>query len=521
LLDSQARSAAILDNAPDTIVTMDHDGLIVEFNPAAERLFGYSRADVLGKNLSETIIPPELRDAHRLGLARYLATGDGPVLDQRIDIQAMRADQTQLPVEMTIICLPVSGPPLFTGFIRDMTERERSQATQRHLAAIVECTDDAIIGKTVDGIVTSWNPGAERLYGYTADEIIGQPISVIYPVDRMDEFATLQAGLRRGERLAQSETVRSTRDGRRIEVSISVSPLVDASGRVVGGASIDRDISERKRAEAAILALNADLEQRVVERTTELEAAVTDMEAFSYSVSHDLRAPLRAVTGFSRILLQEHASELTPEGQSHLQTICTSGQHMGQLIDDLLAFSRLGRQLLRKQRVLPDDIVRGALAELTAEQEGRTVELVIGELLPCEADPALLRQVFVNLLANALKFTRQRPVAHIEVGSAQTDDQVLYFVKDDGTGFNMKYADKLFGVFQRLHKAEDYEGTGVGLAIVQRIIHRHDGKVWGEAVPDEGATFFFTLPRVRAERLANSTVALEEGDHDGSRKTAA
>jgi light-regulated signal transduction histidine kinase (bacteriophytochrome) len=231
----------------------------------------------------------------------------------------------------------------------------------------------------------------------------------------------------------------------------------------------------------------------VRQRTAELEAANKELEAFSYSVSHDLRAPLRAINGFSRILLEEHAPYLSDDAQRYLHIVRDSAQEMGQLIDDLLIFSRLGRQPLTKQLVAPADIVRQVLEDLRSEREGRCVNLVIGELPVCQADPVLLKQVFVNLLANALKFTRRREVARIEIGCREVGGEAVYFVKDNGVGFDMQYAPKLFGVFQRLHRAEDYEGTGVGLAIVQRVIHRHGGRVWAEAAVDHGATFAFTL----------------------------
>jgi signal transduction histidine kinase len=236
-----------------------------------------------------------------------------------------------------------------------------------------------------------------------------------------------------------------------------------------------------------------ELEQRVIERTAQLEAANRELEAFSYSISHDLRAPLRAINGFARILLEEHASDLGEEAQEYCQFMRDNAQLMGQLIDDLLAFSRLSRQALSKQPVTPVDLVRQALNDLRAIQEDRRVDIRIGVLPDCQADPVLLKQVFVNLLSNALKFTSQRQVAVIEVGSRHDDGETVYFVKDNGVGFNMAYADKLFGVFQRLHPAEDYEGTGVGLAIAQRIIHRHGGRIWAEAVVNQGATFSFTL----------------------------
>ncbi len=229
------------------------------------------------------------------------------------------------------------------------------------------------------------------------------------------------------------------------------------------------------------------------QRTKQLEEAVMELDAFSYSVSHDLRAPLRQVSGFCGILIEDHFAQLPPEIQGYVERINEGTQRMGRLIDDLLAFARTGRQRLRKQRVLPAEVARAALAELAPEQEGRTVELVIADLPACEADPALLRQVYVNLLSNALKFTVRRAVGHIEAGFRQIDREVVYFVKDDGAGFDLRYADRLFGVFQRLHRVEDYAGTGVGLAIVQRIIHRHGGRIWAESAPNQGATFSFTL----------------------------
>ena len=210
-------------------------------------------------------------------------------------------------------------------------------------------------------------------------------------------------------------------------------------------------------------------------------------------ISHDLRAPLRAINGFARILLEEHAPDLSEEAQEYCHLMRDNAQHMGQLIDDLLAFSRLSRQPLRKQPVVPAELVRQALHDLRAMQEERPIDFHIGALPPCQADPALLKQVLVNLLSNALKFTSPRQVAVIEVGCREAEGEPVYFVKDNGVGFNMAYADKLFGVFQRLHRAEEYEGTGVGLAIVQRIIHRHGGHLWAEAVVNQGATFFFTL----------------------------
>jgi light-regulated signal transduction histidine kinase (bacteriophytochrome) len=237
----------------------------------------------------------------------------------------------------------------------------------------------------------------------------------------------------------------------------------------------------------------AELEQRVLERTAQLEAANRELEAFSYSVSHDLRSPLRAIDGFSRILLRDYAALLPAEGQHRLQLVRSNAQQMGHLIDDLLTFSRMSRQPLNKQPVVVSDFVRRVIDELRGEQEDRPIEIIIGDLPPCLADPALLKHVFVNLLSNALKFSGKRDVPRIEVGHRSINHEQVYYIKDNGVGFDMRYVDKLFGVFQRLHSSEEFAGTGVGLAIVQRIIHRHGGRIWAEAAVGAGATFFFTL----------------------------
>ncbi len=253
------------------------------------------------------------------------------------------------------------------------------------------------------------------------------------------------------------------------------------------------DITELKQTAQEIHELNLELEHRVIRRTAQLEAANKELEAFAYSVSHDLRAPLRAISGFSRILVEDYAPKLSPEVARYLQMVRDNAQQMDQLIDDLLVFSRLSRQPLKKQPVAPADLARQAFQDLGYEQEGRHVEFSVGDLPACQGDPALLKQVFVNLLANALKFTRGRDVARIEVGCQQMGDEIVYFVRDNGVGFDMQYEDKLFGVFQRLHRAEEYEGTGIGLATIQRIVHRHEGRIWAEAQVDQGATFYFTL----------------------------
>lgn len=257
--------------------------------------------------------------------------------------------------------------------------------------------------------------------------------------------------------------------------------------------ALEAEILQRRAAENRALELNAELEARVLERTAQYQAANQELEAFSYSVSHDLRAPLRAVNGFSQAALDDYGSVLPSEGQRYLRTIREQAQGMGRLIDDLLTFSRLGRAPLEKQAVNTTALVQSALPVLKPESEDREINVRVGYLAPCSADPVLLKQVWLNLLSNAFKYTRKREGAIVEVGCDHSAAGCTYFVRDNGAGFDMRYAGKLFGVFQRLHRSEDYEGNGVGLALVQRIIHRHGGRVWAEGRIGQGATFYFTL----------------------------
>jgi PAS domain S-box-containing protein len=391
-------------------------------------------------------------------------------------------------VDTTIVpFLDEEGKPCKYVAIRaDITERKKAEAAAAHLAAIVECSDDAIVGKDLRGTVTSWNTGAEKVFGYAAAEMVGQSITRLIPSERLEEEQRILSQIERGENVRHFETVRVRKDGRPIEVSVMVSAIRDQTGRIVGASKVARDITEYRAAMAEVAKLNAELEKRVAERTAELEA-------FSYSVSHDLRAPVRAIAGFARMVQADFAERLPLEARQKLFRIHENALKLGQLIDGLLAFSRLGRQALNKRTLCPGALVNGVLEELQSEQRDRNVTISVGQLPDCEADPLLLQQVFTNLISNALKYTRQRNPAVIEIGARRQDGACVYFVKDNGAGFDMEYAHKLFGVFQRLHREDEFEGTGVGLAIVQRIVNRHGGRVWAEGRPENGATFYFTL----------------------------
>lgn len=405
-------------------------------------------------------------------------------------------------VFVTLAVLTLAVFFLNSGVAERVQSETALRESQAQLGTIVENLDEGIVVSDLNGNLLHWNPAALKVHGYTdqtqdrrrfpdlADTfelstLDGDPIAVNeWPLAR----------ILRGEDLRDLELCvhRLGTDWRRI-FCYGGTLVHDATGEPLMAIVTVDDITERKQAEQEIIDLNIELENRVIKRTAELEATNKELEAFSYSVSHDLRAPLRAVDGFSQAVLEDYGQQLPAEGRHYLDTIRQGAQRMGTLIDDLLTFSRLSRLPLIKQEINTAKLVGDILEELCSHQKGRQIEKRIGDLPPCHGDPALLKQVWINLLSNALKYTNKREQPVIEIGSTLDNGDVAYFVADNGVGFDMQYAHKLFGVFQRLHRAEEFEGTGVGLAIVQRVVNRHGGRIWAKAEPERGASFYFTL----------------------------
>jgi PAS domain S-box-containing protein len=495
LSESEARVRAVLNSAISAVVVIDSTGKIIDWNARAEQMFGWARPEAIGRDLGETIIPPAFRERHHKGLKHFLATGEGPVLNRVLELKALRRNGDEFPVELSISPMKNGDAITFCGFITDITERKRMEEVRERFAAIVESSDDAIVSKTLDGIVTSWNPGAEKLFGYTALEIIGKSILTLFPPDRMGEEPIILGRIREGKSVDHFETVRIRKDGKHLDVSVTLSPIRDSKGAIVGISKIARDITERKKTEEEIKKLNQELEQRVTQRTAQLEAANKELEAFSYSVSHDLRAPLRHIDGFVKLLDKQLNGQVEERSRRFLDIIADSAKRMGMLIDDLLVFSRMGRAEMRHVKTETRALVDEVVSSLQEETRGRNIVWKIGTLPQVEADPAMLRQVWVNLIANAVKYSRPRDPAQIEIDCRVESGEFIFFVRDNGVGFDMQYAHKLFGVFQRLHRSEEFEGTGIGLANVQRIVHRHGGRVWAESAPGNGATFYFSLPQ--------------------------
>ena len=496
LKESEEQIRTLFRNAPDAVIVINQEGKIVQWNPKTESTFGWTKEEVMGKHLYQTIIPERYREAHIKGMERFLKTGEGPVLNKTIEISALRKDNIEIDVALSISASVVKGNYIFIAFIRDITEHKRLeqeiQQSQIFLNSIVENIPNMLFVKDARELrFIRFNKVGEELIGYTREELMGKNDYDFFPKEQADFFTERdRAVLKEGKFIdIPEEQINTKNKGLRI-LHTKKLPIFNQEGEPQYLLGISEDITEQKAAEQALKQAKEELEKNIAE----LEALNHELESFSYSVSHDLRAPIRAIDGFARILEEEYAEQLGEEGKRLFGVIRSNTHKMGQLIDDLLAFSRLGRKPLEKYKIDMNSLVNTIIEEQKYTERDRKVNIKIGELGTVYGDNSMIKQVLYNLISNAIKFTGKKEAAQIEIGSYKENNEIVFYIKDNGVGFDMQYSHKLFGVFQRLHNEEEFEGTGVGLAIVQKVINRHGGRVWAEGKVNEGATFYFSLP---------------------------
>jgi PAS domain S-box-containing protein len=468
-----ARLRSIVDSTEDAILSKNLDGVIRTWNKAAERLFGYTADEVVGKPILP-LIPLDRQQEENEIVAR-LRRGERI---ERFETVRLRKDGTSIDVSLTIS--PVKDPQGnivgASHIASDMTQQQRTAAINNLLGAIVDSSDDAVVSKKLDSTITSWNKSAERLFGYTAEEAIGQSIMMLIPADRQSEEPDIIARLQRGERVDHFETKRQRKDGTLIDLSLTISPVHDAKGIVVGASKIARDITERKRMDDELRRANKDLEQ------------------FAFSASHDLQEPLRAIKIYSELLTARHPDIVAGEPAEFLRYLRDAATRMEALVRDLLSYTQVSTL---ERPIEPQDAgaaVANTVSLLAPSLTEAGGKVTVDPLPAVRVHGTHLKLLFQNLIGNAIKYRNPDRPLLVHVSAAQDAERWIFTVQDNGIGIKPEYKEQIFDLFTRLHTGEEYAGTGIGLAICQRIVERYNGRIWVESEPGEGSRFNFSFP---------------------------
>ena len=485
--------------------------LVADTSPVLIWMSGAAGCDFINRTFIEFFGRPE-GELLGLGWARFIHPDDyGPCL---ASYQRAAAAREEFSVEVRARrhdgqwrWLLTRGAPYFSpdgsfvGYVgtgTDIHDQKSAEQASQRLAAIIESSDDAIVGKDLNGIITSWNKGAERIFGYTAEEVIGRSITLLIPADRQQEEPVILERIRRNERVDHYETVRQRKDGTLLHISLTVSPIRSADGRIVGASKIARDITERVRREQALqdmqrelARLNAELEQRVRGRTAELAETVAELESFSYSITHDLRAPLRSMQSFATLLEQDCAERLGPVSKDYIRRIVTSARRMDRLIQDVLTYSRIARSELPLESIDLGALVQGIIESYPSFQAPGALVQVRAPLDKVLANEAALTQCLTNLIGNGIKFVPPGRRPELSIWTEPLEQRVRVCVQDNGIGVAERHQTRIFGIFQRLNKS--YEGTGIGLSIVKKAAERMGGSVGLRSEPGKGSTFWLDL----------------------------
>ena len=480
---SEARYRRLFETAQDGILILDAGtGQVVDANPFLKELLGYSQEEFVGRKLWE-IGPFKGEAASKNVFARLQAKDrlhyEGLPLETK--------DGRRVEVEFTSNAYEVDGTRFIHCNIRDLTDRKQSETKAAELAAIVESSDDAIIGKDRRGIITSWNAGAEKVFGYLAAEMVGHPVTRLLPAERVDEEVKILREIERGESVRHFETVRLHKDGSLLEVSVTVSAIRDSSGRIVGASNVTRDITEQKRQEKELKRSNEALERSNV-----------DLAQFAYIASHDLQTPLRNISGFVQLLHEEYADKLDERAGDWIRRTVQAAEQMHTLIRDVLAYSRVDSQARPFEPVSLCGVFHDSVGLLEASIRDVAGEVTSDELPTVMGDRSQLVQLLQNLIGNGLKYHGEKP-PHVHVSAQRDGKEWTISIRDNGIGIAPRHQERIFEIFKRLHNHQEYPGTGIGLAVCRRVVHRHGGKLRVESEAGHGSDFKFTIPETNTE----------------------